>query len=105
MPSSPPLSNKRFGKSRLSLDLPYLLEIQRVSWKRFWGEEFLELLKEISPIRDYTKKEFELWFTGFSFGDPNYKSEVEAKENNNSFEASVRLKVRLLNLKTKEVKE
>ncbi|MDO8655034.1 MAG: DNA-directed RNA polymerase subunit beta [bacterium] len=105
MPPSPPLSSKRFGKSRLSLELPYLLEVQRASWKRFWSEEFLELLKEVSPIRDYTKKEFELWFTGFSFGDPNHKTEIEAKENNDSYEASVRLKVRLLNLKTKEVKD
>ena len=99
------LQSKRFGKSRISLDLPYLLQVQRASWKRFWDQDFLELLQEISPIRDYAKKEFELWFTGFSFGDPNHKTELEAKENNDSFEASLRLKVRLVNLKTKEVKE
>ena len=99
------LPQKIFGKSSLNLPLPYLLEIQHESWKSFWDQYLKELLQEISPIRDYTKKEFELWFLDFNLGDPNYPSEVEAKANDDSYEAPLRVKVRLVNLKTKEIKE
>ena len=96
---------KNFGKYGVQLDFPYLLEVQRNSWEQFWAHEFKELLQEISPIRDYTKKEFELWFTDFKLGEPNHKTDLEAKENDDSFEAPLRVKIRLVNLKTKEVKE
>lgn len=81
------------------------MEVQHESWDAFWQHQLKELLLEISPIRDYTKKEFELWFTDYKLGDPNYPSELEAKKNDDSFEAPLRLKARLVNLKTNEVKE
>jgi len=96
---------KSFAKSQAHLELPYLLEVQRASWQRFWDRDIRELLAEISPIRNYTKKDFELWFEDYKLSAPNYKTELEAKENNDSFEASLRLQVRLVNLKTKEIKE
>ncbi|MDO8470496.1 MAG: DNA-directed RNA polymerase subunit beta [bacterium] len=96
---------KYFGKSSVRLALPYLLEMQLAAWKRFWEQDFKDLLSEVSPIRDYTKKEFELWFTGFTLGEPNYKTEVEAKANNDSYEAPLRAHTKLVNLKTKEIKE
>ena len=86
-------------------EIPYLLAVQKDSWNTFWRSEFKELLSEISPIRDYTKKEFELWFLDFKLGEPNYKTDLDAKNNDASFESSLRVKVRLVNLKTKEVKE
>ncbi|MBI2577263.1 MAG: DNA-directed RNA polymerase subunit beta [Candidatus Wildermuthbacteria bacterium] len=101
----PSLPIKNFGKSKLHLDFPYLLAIQHESWKIFWAQYLKELLKEISPIRDYTKKEFELWFLDFKLGEANYASDLAAKNNDDSLEASLRVKVRLVNLKTKEVKE
>jgi len=103
--SSSSLPIKDFGKSPLHLELPYLLEIQHQSWESFWRTQLKELLKEISPIRDYTKKEFELWFLDYTLGEPNYSSELEAKNNDDSYEAPLRLKARLVNLKTKEIKE
>ncbi len=102
---SQPLLIKNFGRSQLQLELSYLLEVQHTSWGNFWNMYFRELLKEISPIRDYTKKEFELWFLDYKLGNPNYASELEAKQNDDSLEASLRLRTRLINLKTKEVKE
>ncbi|MBI2642201.1 MAG: DNA-directed RNA polymerase subunit beta [Candidatus Wildermuthbacteria bacterium] len=96
---------KHFGKSRLSLELPFLLSVALDSWKVFWDRLFPELLQEISPIRDYTKKEFELWFEGFKLGEQNYKNDLEAKENDDSFEVPLRVKAKLVNLRTKEVKE
>jgi len=96
---------KRFGKSKVRFEWPYFLEVQHNSWRRFWDRDLKELLTEISPIRDYTKKEFEIWFTGYTISEPNHPNEFEAKNNNDSFEASLRVQVRLVNLKTKEIKE
>src|SRR3989344_3114558 len=105
MPLSSALPVKNFGKSSINLDLPYLLEVQHESWGIFWRQQLQELLQEVSPIRDYTKKEFELWFLDYKLGEPNYPTELDAKLNDDSFEAPLRVKVRLVNLKTKEVKE
>src|SRR3989344_1097256 len=101
--SSLPL--KSFDKSKLSLELPYLLDLEMRCWEEFWDKYLKELFKEISPIRDYTKKEFELWFLDYKLGEPNYATEMEAKRNDDSFEAPLRVKTRLVNLKTKEAKE
>ncbi|MCH7551877.1 DNA-directed RNA polymerase subunit beta, partial [Patescibacteria group bacterium] len=98
-------SFKNFSKTGVHLPLPYLLQVQHDSWNQFWAVDFKELLQEISPIRDHTKKEFELWFLDFKMGEPNYASDLEAKENDDSYEAPLRVKVRLVNLKTKEQKE
>jgi DNA-directed RNA polymerase subunit beta len=96
---------KNFGKAKLKLSLPYLISLQKESWQRLIEKDLKELFKEISPIRDYTEKELELYFLDYKLGKPNYKSDLEAKQNNDSFEAPLRVKARLVNLKTKEIKE
>ncbi|MCK4355201.1 DNA-directed RNA polymerase subunit beta [Candidatus Parcubacteria bacterium] len=96
---------KYFGKSKVYLPLPYLLEIQQQRWKEFWDKDLKELLSEVSPIKDYTGKELEFWFLDYKLGAPKYKNDLEAKQNNDSYEAPLRVKVRLVNLKTKEENE
>ena len=96
---------KDFTKSRVHFPLPYLLQVQKESWERFWKEDLKELFSEISPIRDYTQKELELWLLDYKFDEPKYKTDLEAKENDDSFEAALRIKAELRNLKTKEVSE
>ena len=96
---------KNFSKSNLSFPTPNLLTMQKDSWENFTQIRLKELFAEISPIVDYTGKEFELWFLDYKFSAPNYKNGLEAKRNNDSLEVSLRSKVRLVNLKTKEVKE
>ncbi len=99
------IKTKDFSKSKVSLEFPYLLSLQKESWKYFWEKGLKELFSEVSPIRDYTGKEFELWFLDYKLGKPNYKEDLEAKENNDSYEAPLRVKVKLVNLKTKDSKE
>ena len=99
------IKTKNFGRAGISLSLPYLLGLQKNNWKEFWERNLRELFQEISPIRDYTRKEFELWFLDYKLGKPNYKSDLEAKQNDDSYEASLRAKTRLIDLKTKEVRE
>ncbi|MEK7664152.1 MAG: DNA-directed RNA polymerase subunit beta [Patescibacteria group bacterium] len=96
---------KNFSKSKLSFPTPQLLLMQRETWEDFTEVKLKELFSEISPILDYTGKEFELWFLDYKFGKPNYKNGLEAKRNNDSLEVSLRCKIRLVNKKTKEVKE
>ncbi|MEK7519361.1 MAG: DNA-directed RNA polymerase subunit beta, partial [Patescibacteria group bacterium] len=96
---------KNFGKANVFLSLPYLLTVQKESWDRLWREGLRHLFAEISPIRDYAGKELELWFLDYKLGESKYKTDLEAKENNDSLEASLRARVKLVNLKTKEIKE
>jgi len=99
------IKTKNFGKSKISLPLPYLLSSQKEAWEKFWSKDLKELFSEISPMRDYTGKELELWFLDYKLDEPKYKTDLEAKQNNDSFEAALRVKTRLVNLKTKEIKE
>jgi DNA-directed RNA polymerase subunit beta len=96
---------KDFSKSKVHLELPFLLSIQKESWERFWERDLKDLFEEISPIKDYTGKELELSFLDYKLDKPRYKNDLEAKKNNDSYEASLRAKVRLLNLKTQKAIE
>ncbi len=93
---------KNFGKKKISRPIPYLLSIQKDSWESFWNERVEALFKEISPIRDYTGKEWELYFLDYKLGKSKYASGREAKENNDSYDASLKIEVELRNLKTKK---
>ncbi len=96
---------KNFSKSKISFPTPHLLTMQWETWEDFWKVRVKELFEEISPIRDYTGKELEFWFLDYKLGKPNHKNGFEAKRNNDSLESPLRVKIRLVNLKTKEVKE
>ncbi len=96
---------KDFGKSKVYLPLPNLLEIQRQRWKEFWDRDLKDLFVEVSPIKDHTGKEYEFWFLDYKLGTSKYKSDLEAKLNNDSYEAPLRVKTRLVNIKTKETNE
>jgi len=96
---------KNFSKSSLSFHLPDLLSMQRQAWDDFLDVRIKELFSEISPIIDYTGKEFQLWFLDYKLDKPNYKNSLDAKKNNDSYESPLRVKIKLVNLKTKEIKE
>ena len=101
----PQIKIKNFSRSKTHFPLPDLINLQKESWEIFWKEKLKELLSEISPILDHTKKECELWLLDYKLDKPNYKNEFEAKENDDSFSAPLKVKTRLVNLKTKEIKE
>ncbi len=96
---------KNFSKSRLSFPLPYLLQLQKDGWEQLWEREMRELFQEMFPVRDYTGKQFELDFVDFYLGKPKYQDGYQAKEEEDSYTAPLRLKFALKNLKTKEIKE
>ncbi len=80
---------------------PNLIEIQRNSFDWFLKKGLRELFDEISPIRDHTGKELELSFQDYKFDAPKY-TEEQAKEKDLSYEASLRVNLKLVNKVTKE---
>jgi DNA-directed RNA polymerase subunit beta len=83
------------------IETPFMGEIQFNSWDWFTKKGIKELFKEISPIRDYTSKEYELYFEEYAFDEPKF-SEEESWQRGSTFEAALRAKVRLVNLLTKK---
>lgn len=85
------------------LELPNLIEIQQKSYQWFLDVGLREMFQEISPIEDYTGN-LVLEFIDYSLGEPKYDLE-ESKAREVTYAAPLRVKVRLINKETGEVKE
>ena len=96
---------QRRSYARISevLELPNLIEIQTASYQWFLEEGLREMFKDISPIEDFTGN-LSLEFVDYSLGEPKYPVE-ESKERDVTYNAPLRVKVRLINNETGEVKE
>jgi DNA-directed RNA polymerase beta' subunit len=98
-------STKSFAKSKPLVSPINLNEAQLKSYQWFLQKGLNELLEEISPIRDHTGKEFELYFSDYRFDEPKY-DEVTARYKEATYEAPLRCTLRLLNNRTgKELKQ
>ncbi len=93
-----------FSKNPAAMDSPSLIEIQLDSFNWFVNEGLAELFQEISPIEDFTSKNYELHFLKHSF-DPAKVSVDEAKERGLTYACPLKLDVRLVNKQTGEIKE
>ncbi|OGZ95348.1 MAG: DNA-directed RNA polymerase subunit beta [Candidatus Sungbacteria bacterium RIFCSPLOWO2_02_FULL_51_17] len=101
------ITKKHFSRyKKPAIELPDLSEVQLASYEWFVEKGLKELLGEISPIKGYSGKELalELDFLDYYVDQPKF-TENHAKEHNLSFEAPLRMKVRLTNKKTNEIKE
>lgn len=86
------------------LQMPNLIQIQRESYEWFLKEGLREVFEDISPIQDYTGNLI-LEFIDYSLdGEPKYDVE-ECKERDVTYAAPLKVKVRLINKETGEVKE
>jgi DNA-directed RNA polymerase subunit beta len=96
---------KRRSYARINevLELPNLIEIQTESYKWFLEEGLREMFQDISPIEDFTGN-LSLEFVDYSLGEPKYPVD-ESKERDVTYSAPLRVKVRLLNKESGEVKE
>ena len=84
--------------------LPNLVEPQVESFKWLIETGLAEVFREFSSIKDYSGKKFELDFTGFKLSEPKF-DEFYAKQNKLSFEAPLKVTVRLKNKTVGSVKE
>jgi DNA-directed RNA polymerase subunit beta len=87
-----------------AIDLPNLVNHQNQSFQWFIDEGLGELLAEISPIDDYTGAKLTLNFLSYHFDAPKI-TEIEARENNISYDAPLKALVELTNKVTGEVKQ
>ncbi|MGI6492755.1 MAG: DNA-directed RNA polymerase subunit beta [Pelotomaculum sp.] len=92
-----------FAKLNEVLELPNLIEVQRNSYKWFLYEGLREVFHDISPIQDFTGN-LVLEFLDYTLGETKYSVE-ECKERDVTYAAPMRVKVRLINKETGEVKE
>ncbi len=83
--------------------LPNLVEIQLNSYKLFLEKDLRELLDEISPIQDYSGKDLFLYFTDYYLDEPKV-DELKAKRDGLSYEAPLRVKLKLVNKKNNQTK-
>ncbi|CAB1261545.1 DNA-directed RNA polymerase subunit beta [Clostridium sp. WLY-B-L2] len=85
--------------------MPNLIEVQLDSYNWFLKEGLQEVFDDINPIQDYTAN-LNLEFVGYKLDMDNIKYSVEeCKERDATYAAPLKVKVRLLNKETGEVKE
>ncbi|QGQ93609.1 DNA-directed RNA polymerase subunit beta [Paenibacillus psychroresistens] len=94
---------RSYARIREVLDIPNLIEIQQKSYEWFLEEGLREMFQDISPIQDFTGN-LVLEFIDYSLGDPKYTVD-DSKERDVTYAAPLRVKVRLFNKETGEVKE
>ncbi len=92
-----------FGKLRQVLDLPDLIAVQRQSFEWFLEEGVAEVLRDISPIEDFTGQ-LKLELADHVF-DPPKHTEEECRERDMTFARPLFVTARFMNAGTGEIKE
>jgi len=85
-------------------DAPNLVQVQLDSYNEFLKRSFSELLRDVSPVEDWTGNELEFSFVDFRMDEPKY-TERQAVEKNVTYEAPLKFKVGLKNKRTKQYRE
>ena len=90
-----------FSRIKETLPIPYLIALQKDSYRQFVTEGIQEVLDDFSPVRDYAGR-MELQFLGFSLeGTPKYDVK-ECKERDATYSLPLKVKVRLVHTDTGE---
>ena len=93
-----------FSKINEVSEMPNLIDIQTKSYKWFLDEGLKEVFEDISPIKDYANN-LVLEFIDYSLSDPPKYEQEECKERDVTYAAPLKVRVRLVNKETGEVKE
>src|SRR4030043_1114009 len=96
------MSNRKvFGTAGSNFPIINLIEPQKASYSWLLDEGIKNLLSEVSPIEDFTGKNFSLYFISHSFGKSKYSPRL-ALEKGGTYAAPLRVKSRLVNKQTGE---
>ena len=95
---------KTFSKIGDFVEIPNLLKVQKDSYNWFIKEGLGEVLKDISPIVDYSGN-LVLEFFDYYMEDKTKYTLEEAKERDATYSTRLHVKVRLINRETGEIKE
>ena len=100
------LQQRNYGKLPEILPLPDLIELQMRSFRWFQTDGLREVFAEISPIEDFTGKNFELSFEvpDTPFDRPPY-DENECRKRDLTYQSPLRVRAKLLIKQTGEIKE
>ncbi|MBQ6431849.1 MAG: DNA-directed RNA polymerase subunit beta [Oscillospiraceae bacterium] len=95
---------KSYAKYQEILKMPNLLKIQKDSYNWFLNEGLREVFHDVAAITDYTGN-LELSFLDYSLDEkPKYTVE-ECKERDATYAKPIKVRVRLLNKQTGEIKD
>jgi len=94
---------RNFSKTKNTLELQDLLEVQRKSYQEFLENGIKEVFDELFPVESFTGN-ISLEFGDYSFDEPRY-SVKESKERMVNFAAPLKVQARLFIHETGEVKE
>ena len=97
-------SRKDFAKVGDYIEMPNLIKVQKDSYDWFVEEGLGEVLKDISPIEDYSGNLVLEFFDYYMEEKTKYTVE-EAKERDATYSTRLHVKVRLINRETGEIKE
>ncbi|MCI8840277.1 MAG: DNA-directed RNA polymerase subunit beta [Oscillospiraceae bacterium] len=95
---------KSFARGEDILEMPYLLEIQKKSYKWFLETGLQEVFNDVDSITDYAGN-LELSFISFSMDDPPKYTIEECKAQDMTYAAPMKVQVHLRNKATNEIKE
>ena len=95
---------KSFAKHDKVLAIPNMLKIQKDSYNWFLEEGLREVFRDVDTISDYTGN-LELSFLDYSMNEPPKYTVEECKERDATFAKPIKVRVRLHNKETDEIKE
>ncbi|MEK7461558.1 MAG: DNA-directed RNA polymerase subunit beta [Patescibacteria group bacterium] len=97
-PSIEEREKKYFGRFKKPLaEIPNLVTSQVESFKWLIKKGLKEVFEEFSSIKDFSSKKFQLDFTSFELAEPKF-DEYTAKERKLSYEAPLKVRIKLKNL-------
>ena len=97
-------TRKTFSKIGDYIEMPNLIQVQKDSYNWFIEEGLGEVLKDVSPIVDYSGN-LVLEFLDYYMEEKTKYTVEEAKERDATYSTRLHVKVRLINKETGEIKE
>ena len=95
---------KSFARTQEIMDMPNLLEIQKSSYEWFLNTGLKEVFRDVDSVTDYSGN-LELSFIDYSMNDEPKYSEEECKARDATYARPLKVRVRLRNKETEEIKE
>ena len=95
---------KSFARTQEIVDMPNLLEIQKSSYEWFLKTGLREVFKDVDSVTDYSGN-LELSFIDYSMNEKPKYTEEECKARDATYAAPLKVRVRLRNKETEEIKE
>ena len=95
---------KSYARHEEILEMPNLLEVQKNSYQWFLDKGLREVFKDVASITDYAGN-LELSFIDYSMDEPPKYNVEECKARDATYAAPIKVRVRLRNKETEEIKE